>query len=204
MDEQYYENLLNIKTIGDQKWNDKTLHYHPYEPTLYSALETLFNNYELSSQDHVIDFGCGKGRLNFYINHFYKSYVTGIEMNKAFYEDALNNKINFSKKHRKSDSKINFLCCFAQDYKIQSLDNKFYFFNPFSLQIFMKVVDNILASLEESEREIDIILYYPSEDYIYYLEYCTPFILKNDIIIDSLHKSDERERFVVYNIPCYK
>uniref|UniRef100_UPI0008DB77CA methyltransferase n=1 Tax=Faecalimicrobium dakarense TaxID=1301100 RepID=UPI0008DB77CA len=200
MDEYYYENLLNIKTIGDQKWSKNNTHYHPYEPTLYSALEYLFERYTLKSSDHVVDFGCGKGRLNFYINYFYKSNITGIEMNEIFYYEALENKANYLKKNKKSLYKVNFECCLAQDYKIKPYDNKFYFFNPFSVQIFTKVVENILISFEENPRNIEIILYYPSEDYIYYLEYLSPFVLSKDIILPKLNKKDERERFVIYKL----
>lgn len=204
MDEYYYENLLNIKTIGDQKWNKNNTHYHPYEPTLYSALESLFEKYTIKSNDNIVDFGCGKGRLNFYINYFYKANVTGIEMNEIFYYEALENKANYLKKNKKSLYKVNFECCLAQNYKIKPYDNKFYFFNPFSVQIFTKVIENILISFEENPRNIEIILYYPSEDYIYYLEYLSPFVLAEDIILPRLHKKDERERFVIYKLDYQK
>lgn len=200
MDEQYYEKLLNINTSGEQRWDKKNIHYHPYEPTLYTALDILFEDYDLDKNDHIVDFGCGKGRLNFYINYLYKSYVKGIEMNEIFYYEALENKNNYLKKNKKSVDKINFECCLAQDYKIQTNDNKFYFFNPFSVQIFTKVLENILISYEENPRSIDIILYYPSEDYIYYLEYMTPFRLLKDILIPKLNNKDERERFVIYRL----
>lgn len=200
MKEQYYEKLLNIKTSGNQKWDANFTHYHPYEPTPYSALESFFEQYTVDSNDHIVDFGCGKGRLIFFINYFYKAHVTGIEMNKAFYENALENKISYLKKNRKNTDKVDFLCCFAQDYKIKPLDNKFYFFNPFSIQIFTKIIENILASLEVAQRRVELIIYYPSDDYIYYLEYCTPFMLKDDITLKDLYKNDVRERFVVYKL----
>ena len=200
MKERYYENLLNINTSGEQRWDKKNIHYHPYEPTLYSALEILFEDYYIDKDDCIVDFGCGKGRLNFYLNYFFKCFVTGIEMNQIFYIEAMENKNTYLKKNKKSIDKINFECCLAQDYKIQNYDNKFYFFNPFSVQIFTKIVENILISIEKSPRTIDIILYYPSEDYIYYLEYASPFILYKDIIIPKLNNKDERERFVIYRL----
>ncbi len=200
MKERYYENLLNINTSGEQRWDKKNIHYHPYEPTLYSALEVLFEDYYIDKDDCIVDFGCGKGRLNFYLNYFFKCFVTGIEMNQIFYIEAMENKNTYLKKNKKSIDKINFECCLAQDYKIQNYDNKFYFFNPFSVQIFTKIVENILISFEKSPRTIDIILYYPSEDYIYYLEYASPFILYKDIIIPKLNNKDERERFVIYRL----
>lgn len=61
MDEKYYEKLLNIKTSGKQKSTNELWHYNIYEPTSYSALELLSKQYNFTSKDSVIDFGCGKG-----------------------------------------------------------------------------------------------------------------------------------------------
>lgn len=106
MDEQYYEKILNIKTSGEQKIFNESLHHNRYEPTSYYALEILSKQYKFIAEDSVIDFGCGKGRLNFYINHFFESNVTGIEMNNFFYKEAIDNKKNYLKKHKKSKIKL--------------------------------------------------------------------------------------------------
>src|SRR4051794_33023931 len=98
MTEKYYEALLNIKTVGEQKGFLKSIHYHRYEPTPYRALETLFTKYDLKSSDRVVDFGCGKGRLNFYIHHVSSAAVVGIEMNEDFYKEAMKNRSNYVKK----------------------------------------------------------------------------------------------------------
>jgi len=204
MDEQYYEKLLNIKTSGEQKIFNESLHYNRYEPTSYSGLEILSKQYKFTAEDSIIDFGCGKGRLNFYINHFFDSTVTGIEMNTFFYKEAIDNKKHYLKKHKKKDNKINFLNYFAEEYNINSSDNKFYFFNPFSLQIFIKVIGNILSSVEEYERTVDVILYYPSDDYIYFLENSTSFVLLNEIKLPCLYDNDSRHSFLVYRLDYRK
>lgn len=197
MDEQYYEKLLNIKTSGEQKIFNESLHYNRYEPTSYSVLEILSKQYNFTAEDNIVDFGCGKGRLNFYINHFFDSTVTGIEMSSFFYKQAIDNKRDYLKKHKKKINEINFLNCFAEEYNINPSDNKFYFFNPFSIQIFIKVIGNILISVEGYERTVDIILYYPSYDYIYFLENNTPFVLLNEI---KLPDNDPRHSFLVYRL----
>lgn len=202
MKEKYYDKLLNINTIGNQNWKNTSTHNHPYEPTLYVALEELFENYNLNKNDHIVDFGCGMGRLIFYINYYFKSYVTGVEINERYYEEALINKINYVKKNKKSEDKINFECNLAQQYEISTLDNKFYFFNPFSIQIFSKVIDNILESYEENMREMDIIMYYPSAEYLDFLDYKTPFILNKEIYLKDLYEKDDREKFVIYSLNC--
>lgn len=199
MNEQDYETLLNIKTSGKQNLDETSLHYNRYEPTEYSSLDKLFKEYKLNSNDSIVDFGCGKGRLNFYINHFFDLNVTGIEMNHFFYEEALNNKQKYITKHKKHSGNINFYCCLAEDYKIKPNDNKFYFFNPFSLQIFMKVLENILVSVEENKRQVDLILYYPSDDYIFFLENYTLFMLIKEVRLENF-KNDNRERFLVYRL----
>ena len=45
----------------------------------------------------------------------------------------------------------------------------------------MKVINHILLSVEESLRDITLILYYASDDYIFYLENDTAFQLKQEI-----------------------
>ena len=50
MKEKYYEELLNIKTTGDQSWDETKKCYHPYEPTPYFALDKLFETYAYDSR----------------------------------------------------------------------------------------------------------------------------------------------------------
>ena len=49
MKEKYYEELLNIKTTGDQSWDETKKCYHPYEPTPYFALDKLFESYYITA-----------------------------------------------------------------------------------------------------------------------------------------------------------
>lgn len=200
MNEQYYEKLLNIKTSGEQKIFNESLHYNRYEPTSYAVLKALCDNLEFNEEDSLVDFGCGKGRLNFYLNNLYNINVTGIEMNNFFFEECLNNKKSYLSNCKNKEDKIQFLNCFAEKYKVQKNDNKFYFFNPFSEQIFIKVVGNILDSLLEHERQVNIILYYPSEDYLYYLDNYTIFSLKKEIKIPNRYDKDPREKIVIYEL----
>ncbi len=200
MTEEDYERLLNIETKKEQKNFHESFHYNRYEATPYSALELLFNEYKVNKSDSIVDYGCGKGRLLFYINHFFSVNVTGIEMDKTFYNNCLSNTGSYLVKHKNSIDQISFVNDFAQNYKIHEKDNKFYFFNPFSIQIFMKIVDNILESIEKNNRAVEIILYYPSDDYIYYLESYTNFELCGDVKINKLYDKNPRERFLIYKL----
>lgn len=200
MEDFYYEKLFNIKTTGEQQGFYESYHYNRYEATSYLALESLFKEYKVNNDDCIVDFGCGKGRLSFYINYYFNSKVTGIEMNNNYFNTCINNKKNYLKNYSKQKNKIVFVNEFAEEYNISSTDNKFYFFNPFSLQIFMKVIKNILLSMEKYPRDIELILYYPSDDYIYYLENYTGFILSQEINIPNLSLIDKRQKFLIYKI----
>ena len=199
MKETNYDELLNIETEGNQRGYNKSFHYHRYEPTPYTALEKLFADYELNSSDHIVDFGCGKGRLNFFIHYLFHSSVTGVEMNEKLYEEAIENKANYLIK-AKNIGEIQFQCCLAEKYEINPLDNTFYFFNPFTIPIFWKIINNILVSVEKFKREVDVILYYPSEDYIYYLENHTLFELIKEIQLPGLYENNANERFLIYRL----
>ncbi|WP_462413171.1 methyltransferase [Neobacillus sp. Marseille-QA0830] len=200
MKEHYYDKLLNIKTRDEQQGFHKSLHYHRYEPTPYSGLEELFKHYEVEPSDRVVDFGCGKGRLNFYIHHFYHATVVGIEMSEELYGRALANQTSYLKRTKTRPDKLHFLCCLAEEYPIDPLDNCFYFFNPFSVQVFRKVVNNILLSAERFPRDMGLILYYPSEDYIYHLENYTVFECEKEIQVPYMYQHNPNERFLIYRL----
>ncbi|MCU9614625.1 SAM-dependent methyltransferase [Caldibacillus lycopersici] len=199
MEEQYYEALLNIKT-NDQKGFSQSLHYHRYEATPYSGLEQLRKRYEFKRSDRVVDFGCGKARTIFYLHHFCHTSGIGIEMDEKLYKAAMNNKASYVKKNSQAQHELELTCCLAEDYQIQTEDSIFYFFNPFSVQVFMKVINNILLSVENYKRKVDIILYYPSTDYIFYLENQTAFELVDEIKLMPLYEKNKNERFLIYRL----
>lgn len=199
VNEQQRDEQLNIRTAKSQAGFPDSLHHNRYEPTPYALLDILFNEYRLAPEDRLIDFGCGKGRLNFYVHHRFGAESAGVEMDKAFYEEALENRANYEKKHKHAKGKIDFCCCLAQDYNIQPKDNRFYFFNPFSVQIFMSTVNNILKSVEGEPRAVELILFFPSEDYVDYLEHWTLFEQAAEIPLPGIER-DFRERFLIYRL----
>ncbi|WP_456272268.1 SAM-dependent methyltransferase [Bacillus sp. AK031] len=190
------DKLLNIKTGTIQKGSYGSQHYNRYEPTPYSVLERLFEIVEFESTDRVVDFGCGTGRLNFCIHHRFQSTVLGVEMNEFYYQEAIENRKNYLNKFSGSSSAIKFENCLAEEYVIDPGDNVFYFFNPFSVRIFIKVINNILQSLEEKNREIQLILYYAPEDYVFCLEDQTAFLLEREIILPG----NVYEKILIYTL----
>lgn len=203
MNENSYEDFLNIKTTGEQTHYSDSFHYNKYEATNYHSLDILFKEFNINKNDCIVDFGCGKGRLNFYANNKFNCKVTGIEMDEYYIEECNKNKLSYLEKHSSNKCDISFINCLAEEYKIDDKDNIFYFFNPFSVQIFMKVVENILDSIIKNKREIYIVLYYPSNEYIFFLDKFTPFNLEKEVKVDILHDDDPKEKFLIYKLLYY-
>lgn len=194
-----YDNLLYIKTTNTGVRTDQSPHYHHYEATPYSIIHALFEDYKLNQTDSFVDYGSGKGRLLFYVHHLFGTTVTGVEMNEYLHKQTKKNKEKYLKKAQKKGG-IRLECCLAEEYTVKETDNVFYFFNPFSVQIFMKVINNILNSFDRQHREIDIILYYPSTVYIHYLERSTSFKLLQEVKVPGLYNINENERFLIYRL----
>lgn len=193
-----YDNILHIKTTNRGKRADKSLHYNQYEATPYPTLHTLFKEYELAKTDHFVDFGSGKGRLIFYVHNRFRSAVTGVEMDEQLYQKTLQNKASYMERTTCHLQEIKVLSCLAEKYVVQAVNNVFYFFNPFSIQIFMDVISNILRSVQQHPRKVDIILYYPSNVYSHYLNTETPFKLVKEVLIPGLYNINKRECFLIF------
>ena len=198
MRERDHERLLRIKTTFLGEWLDQPDDYYHYEATPYSTLDALFHEYELRKTDGFVDFGCGKGRATIYVHNRFQVPVTGIEMNEQLYDETLVNKVNYIQEIKKESGSIHVTCCLAEDYEVKATENRFFLFNPFSVHIFMKVVENILLSVEQQRRDVDIILYYPHTKYIEYLETNTDFKLLKEVKVPGLQNINNNERFLIF------
>lgn len=198
MGERKQDKVLGIRTVGIREWTNNIIHYNRYEATPYKALKVLAENYKFRDTDRVVDFGCGRGRVAFYLHNRFHLPVTGIEANDKTYEEALENKAIYRLKAKHIIAPIKFKYGLAQHYKIDKRDNCFYFFNPFSVQIFKKVVYNIMRSVEEYRRTVDLILYYPICEYKDFLKTSTPFTIINKIRVPG--GSDIKEKFIIYRL----
>lgn len=196
--EQQFEKLLNIQTEGFQYGFPKDAMYHRYEPTPYDALEQLFEQYELPSRAQVVDFGCGKGRVPIYIHWKFKIPTVGVEMDQKFFIEAEHNLQNYIQGIKKKFVPVRIEQMIAERYKIAKSENVFFFFNPFSIHIFRQVIANILSSYEKNPRTMDIVMYYPTSDYLYHLALNTPFEELIEIRLEGY--SNENERLCIYRL----
>lgn len=192
MNEQYFERLLNIDTAGFQYGFPKSVEYHRYEPTPYMALEQLFEHYELPQEAVVLDFGCGKGRVPIYLNYKFNISTIGVEMDPKFFVEAEHNKELYLKHVAKRKQPVLFQNGLAEEYVIQKEDNVFFFFNPFSVQIFRKVMHNIYSSFEENPRELHLLFYYPSETYMDFIRFETTLEFMHEVKLKGNRNPNER------------
>lgn len=197
MAERMYDRTLHIKTVGLREWGKNVTAYNRYEATPYVALNKLFEHYRFNKDDRLVDFGCGRGRVAFYVHHHFQIPVTGVEAHDKTFEEALKNKETYMKK-MKRNVLINFVYALAEQYEIDKEENCFYFFNPFSLKIFKRVIRNILTSVKEHKREIDLILYYPLPEFKEFLKIHTSFKKLNKIKVPGIH--GKYGKFVIYRL----
>lgn len=189
-----YDRELGIRTVGLREWGQDSP-YNRYEATPYEALDALFRSYRFRLDQRVVDFGCGRGRVVFAIHRRFQVSIVGIEAHDKTYEEALENKAAYRLRAGHIQAPIRLKYGLAEHYRIKPKDNCFYFFNPFSGDIFRKVLGNIVASLEKYPRSADVILYYPLPVYKRTLRHHS-FHQINKIRVPGME--DPREKFVVY------
>ena len=193
--ENSWDKQLQIKTTGRDDSNSDQYRY-PYEPTPYSVLERLANSGLIRKKDVVLDYGCGKGRVDFFLSYQTKAETIGIEYDERIYNSALENKKSYV-----SGRKVEFVLTNAEKYEVPSEVNRCYFFNPFSVEILRKVMARIMESYYDNPREIMLMFYYPSEEYISYLMTVDGLSFYDEINCGDLFERDnERERIMIFEV----
>lgn len=157
------DKLYGIKTTGLRDW-DKEKVYNRTESTPYQALDDFVKVYEVHKEGGLVDFGAGKGRVSIYLHDKLNIPITGVEINDLTYNEAVSNVENYLSNNKGSKS-IKIVKEYAEEYNIKKEDRMFFFFNPFSSEIFIKVIDNIKKSAVENNSSVEVILYYPINNY---------------------------------------
>jgi len=183
--EKKFDRNLQIRTVGLREWGKESNKYNRYEATPYAALEQLFETYTFDKEDKLIDFGSGRGRVAFYIHNRFQIPVTGVEAHDTTFGEALINKQMYRKTRAHIEAPVLFEFALAEQYEVDDEYNKFFFFNPFSIHIFKRVMTNIIKSHKRKPRTMELILYYPLNDFIHYLRTKTPFKLINKINVQN-------------------
>jgi SAM-dependent methyltransferase len=194
--ESTWDLSLQIKTCGrDESGADQ--YHHPYEPTPYCVLERLADSGFFGKDDVVLDYGCGKGRVGFFLSHRTKAKTIGIEYDEHIYAGALENQ-------KTAKATAEFVLSRAEEYEVPPDVNRCYFFNPFSAEILHKVMARIIESYYDSPREIFLFFYYPADEYISYLMTVDELEFYDEIECDDLFEGkDNRERIMIFQLPVF-
>ena len=197
--ETTWDDRLHISTIGRDDLKSDEYRY-PYEPTPYSVLERLADSGMIRQGDVVVDYGCGKGRVDFFLSHQTGANTIGIEYDDRIYRDAMDNQ-----KTADSSASAEFILTRAEEYALPTEVNRCYFFNPFSVEILHKVMARIMDSYYQEPREILLFFYYPSNDYVAYLMTVDELDFYDEIDCDDLFEgNDHRERILIFSLPDYE
>ncbi|MBR3810985.1 MAG: class I SAM-dependent methyltransferase [Agathobacter sp.] len=191
--ETRWDRLLQIKTTGRDDSNSDQYRY-PYEPTPYSVLERLANSGLIRKKDFVLDYGCGKGRVDFFLSYQTRAKTIGIEYDERIYQAAVENQ-----KNAVSGGRTEFVLARAEEYEVPNEVTVCYFFNPFSIELLRKVMARIVESYYACPREITLCFYYPSEEYISYLMTVEEIEFYDEINCGDLFDSnDAREQIMIF------
>lgn len=198
MTEYEWDQKLNIDTVGRDASVEDAYH-HPYEPTPYSVLERLAESEFLSADSIVVDYGCGRGRVGFFLSDQVGCKVIGVEFDEKICGQAHENLVRFVDK-RVLNEKIEFLCVGAENYEIEEADS-FYFFNPFSIEILQSVIGKIKKAYYNYPKEMKLFFYYPSAEYISYLMTVPELCFWDEIDCSDLFEDNkEREKIMIFEM----
>ena len=190
-----WDKLLKIRTTGrDDSKADQ--YRYPYEPTPYSVLERLANSGLIHKNNTLIDYGCGKGRVDYFMAYQTKCKSIGIEYDERIYEKATTNK-----ETAVSSNKVIIELANAEKFEVLESVDKIYFFNPFSVEILQKVIAQILDSYYKNIRTIQLFFYYPSDEYVSYLMTEEQLLFSDEIDCkDLFNGNNHREKILVFEV----
>lgn len=191
--EIHWDKKLSIRTSGRDDSRADQFRY-PYEPTPYSVLERLVNTGLIRKGNVLLDYGCGKGRVDFFLSRQTRCRAIGIEYDERIWQKAEENRNSGS-----FVDKVSFVCMDAREFNVPVDVDRIYFFNPFSVEILQRVLARIRDSYYESMREILLFFYYPSEEYVSCLMEEDELMFYDEIDCRDLFPGeDSRERILIF------
>lgn len=191
--EDKWDRLLQIRTTGRDDTGADQYRY-PYEPTPYPVLERLANSGYIRKGNTLLDYGCGKGRVDFFLSWQLRCRTIGVEYDERIYDKAVE-----SQKTAVSAERTTFKLTDAEHFAVPESVDRIYFFNPFSLELLRKVFGRILESWYGAPRKILFFFYYPSDEYISYLMTVDELDFLDEIDCRDLFPGDDpRERIIIF------
>ncbi len=160
------EKKYNIRSIGSdhlkhlEKIGVDTSHATMYMPASFGLIEKCIQYCKPQAIKHLLDVGCGMGRVVVVAAHLGVLNITGIELSKKLLEVARKN-INRSGASIKADIQIKHADAYY--YEIEKNVDVIFLFNPFDGFVMQKLIQNIEESLLQQPRTMHIIYLNPME-----------------------------------------
>ena len=141
-------------------------HFHsertPYEPSGWFYLRRALRGREVAPGDVFVDFGSGKGRIVYQAARYPFARVMGVEISEHLNEIARRNIER--NRHRLVCQDVELVTMDAAEFRVPDNVTHAYFYFPFGGEIFRRVLDNIVESLERAPRRLTLIYACPGLD----------------------------------------
>lgn len=188
-----WDALLKIRTSGrDDSIADQN--NYPYEPTPYEVLNRLAGEGYIRKQNCVLDYGCGKGRVDFFLAYQVRCRCIGLDYDERMIEAARENQ-----KRAVSGERTEFIHGNAANYIVPERVDCCYFFNPFSLAVLEGTLCRIRESYYQHPRTIQLFFYYPSDEYVARLMQEEELSFVDEISVAELFSENlQREKILIF------
>jgi len=194
MNDAKWDKKLNIIT-GAADFEKEDRNHSRYEATAYAVLGRLAGSGFLKKNNVLVDYGCGKGRVGFYLNYALGIKTIGVEYSETLFMQAQQNLNSYAGRR---DGGVSFVCQAAESYVPDDADS-FYFFNPFSVIILQGVLARIYESYYARPRPMKLFFYYALDGYRSCLMGREELEYLGEIdCTDLFHNPDSREKILVF------
>ena len=194
LSEQDWDNKLHIFTCGRDAAEEDD-HHFPYEPTPYIVLGRLAVSGYIKRESRVLDYGCGKGRVCIFLSSECGCFATGIDFSDRMIRTAKENLVRSACRNL-----VRFQCCPAEQYEVTEEDT-FFFFNPFTDTVLHSVIGRIRRSWYEKPRQIRLLCYYPSDEFVACLMTEPDLEFEDEIDCRDLFEGENpRERILIFTM----
>jgi len=188
---------LKIHTSGRDDYHADEHHY-PYEPTPYPVLKRLAESGYIERESTVVDYGCGKGRVGFYLNYTLGCRVMGVEYDEKMYALAEENRRSYQATF--GAEAVTMHLADAESFDVSGADC-FYFFNPFSVETLSSVMGRVMDAYYEAPRAMYLFFYYPNDEYVSYLMTALELMFTDEIDCGDLFEGENnRERILIFEV----
>ena len=149
-----------LTTIPPEKIGLDSNHFSRCSPSANKYLINVINSLNISSEDSILDIGCGKGSVLKLLSKYKFKNICGIEISEELSKICKN---NFRKK---GDSRIKIINKDAREFKNFNDFNIYYLYNPCSSEILSPIIKKIV---ETSNERKTLIYNFPKHEEILFL-----------------------------------